>query len=88
MSILALNNLGFPLLKKPPASLTQSPGLGSTLNQNLTIARFEDQLVYDDYVLQRIEEIRVRKDEAVKRMEFEEAQKYKSMIDLLEGLGQ
>ena len=67
--------------------MTNSPSLNGTLRQNLSIARFEDQLVYDDYILQRIEEIRVRKDEAVKRMEFENAAKYKHMITLLENLG-
>ena len=65
MSILALNNLGVPLL--------QNPRNNPAINPSFTLARFEDQLVYDDAILKRIEEAKKRKEEAVSKMEFERA---------------
>lgn len=79
VGILALNNLGVPLL--------QNPASARPLDPNLTLARFEDQLVYDDFILQRIEELKARQNQAVAVMDFERAQKYKSMVQLLENLG-
>lgn len=88
VSLLAVNCLGRAIVPSVPQPGLHDGHSRSFKEQRPAGARFEDQLVYDQLVIAKLDMLKKIKEEAVANMEFEKALKAQEAIRITQSVGE